>query len=236
MVRRTRESGRSPNSEPCRARSAGHLVRPACRPSRPALRPAARSLARSPMIHDVRRRIGSIFAAARIIPAFGFRDGCSGYRYGGSASAWCGQAKAASISAPCGFQHLQHPLLHGGEIFPAEQTTPNARLIGDDDHRHAGAVGGGDHRGRSRDQPDVLGAPQVPDLLDDHAVAVEEERGAERGSAGKAENFAPDALVVDAERTRRGRRLGHRATASPRGRARSVSGAEARPLTRHPLR
>ena len=64
-------------------------------------------------------------------------------------------------------------------------------------------------------QPDVLGAPQVPDLLDDHAVAVEEERGAERGSAGKAENFAPDALVVDAERTRRGRRLGHRATASP---------------------
>ena len=114
-----------------------------------------------------------------------------------------------------GFQHLQHPLLHGGEIFPAEQTTPNSRLIGDDDNRHAGAVGGGDHPGGSRDQPDVLGAPQVPDLLDDHAVAVEEERGAERGSAGKAENFAPDALVVDAERTRRGRRLAHRATASP---------------------
>ena len=54
--------------------------------------------------------------------------------------------------------------------------TGNAGLVSDDHDRPAGPVERGDRVGRPRNEPDLVRGNQVMDVVDDDAVAVEEDR------------------------------------------------------------
>ena len=129
-------------------------------PARPALRPAARS-SRSPMIQDALKSSGRSRVAAKIMPAFGLRAGGRGAGRG-RASGWYGQARTAVDKGASGRQVPNHALLHCREVRPAEQTTPDAGLVGDNDDGYACTIGGADYLRRPCDQPDFFRTPKMP--------------------------------------------------------------------------
>ena len=71
-------------------------------------------------------------------------------------------------------RHVPVQLLDDGL---GEKSTRHARLIRDDDHGKAGLIEGADGVDGPREKRQVTDVAQVPDILDERAVAVEEDGG-----------------------------------------------------------
>lgn len=66
------------------------------------------------------------------------------------------------------------------KLLPPEISAADARLVGDFDHRYAFAIGRRDDLGRFRDENHIGGARKIAGILDDDAVAIQQQRPASR--------------------------------------------------------
>ena len=82
-----------------------------------------------------------------------------------------------------GRQHAAKRRMDFPEPVLVQQAARHAGLVGDQDDRHPALVHPPDRRRRPGQQPQIFDAPQIFDLLDHHAVAVEEQGGKIRGRA-----------------------------------------------------
>jgi hypothetical protein len=96
-----------------------------------------------------------------------------------------------------GRQVPNHALLHCREVRPAEQTTPYAGLVGDNDDGYACTIGGADYLRRPCDQPDFFRTPKMPRLLNDYTVSVKEQRWTRRSTIVPAQHFRPDTVAIN---------------------------------------
>jgi hypothetical protein len=88
-------------------------------------------------------------------------------------------------------------LLHCREVRPAEQTAPDAGLVGDNDDGYACTIGGANYLRRPCDQAHFFRTPKMPRLLDDYTVPVKEQRWTARSTTVPAQHFRPDAVAAN---------------------------------------
>ncbi len=86
-------------------------------------------------------------------------------------------------------------LLNPDEGVPAVMTVGDPGLVGDHDHGNAAGVGRGDDTRRPGNQAGVLDPLQEADLVDEDAVAVQEQGGPL--SPGPFQDLHPHAVAVD---------------------------------------
>ena len=129
-------------------------------------------------------------AGAGLAPPMGFRreDTAAGFVVGAGDD-------QIDLGARSG-QLFDDPSLDGTEILPAKIAASDAALVGDDDDPYPAIVRRSDQGCGGRNDPDILGFSEIADFLDDHAVAVaEQRRSAVRYARG--EGLAPQGDAVD---------------------------------------